>query len=466
MRRHKNADGVLEQEGGELAEMLSVLEVEVNGDYNDFDGAPLYLHSLAEKRRLSCDFEKMARECLYLTYMGNELADRPDEIYRMMENFGCHDTSLEHILQTGNEELPQFDEFLARWIRYLGERKSRDAGRLLCEAQTMLQDEDAQIENARKYVANHPSLYKQLLEMKLDFSENEKMLAIGMEALDKIPRSYVIRSEIALLAAGFACKLQNKTALETCWLEAFRSDSTVTNYLRIRLRMENWTKYKDAVEAICEQTYKKTEEKRKHGNIAHDLSKQRENHLYKNEYCFLLFLEEQFDKVFQIGMNEKNALGWSSTFMKQGLALFLLLLYNGEDLPAGLGVMLSMVSFACGFKADEYLKGTNVQDETDDKDMLWKLFCQWKRDVQVSDEQREAWLNKIEKWIALRVEGIMNGNHRDYYGECASYIAAFGEVQESMGVLWGKARFMEKYKNEYSRRRAFHQELRKYGMGK
>lgn len=463
---HRCVDMEVYQEGGELAEMLSVLEVEVNGDYNDFDGVPLYLHSLAEKRRLSCDFEKMARECLYLTYMGNELADRPDKIYRMMENFGCHDTSLEHILQTGNEELPQFDEFLARWIRYLGERKSRDAGRLLCEAQTMLQDEDAQIENARKYVANHPLLYKQLLEMKLDSGENEKMLAIGMEALEKIPRSYVIRSEIALLAAEFACKLQNKTALETCWLEAFRSDSTVTNYLRIRLRAENWTKYKDAVEAIYEQAYKETEEKRKHENIVYDLDKQRENCLYKNEYCILLFLEERFDKVFQIGMNEEDSLGWSSTFMKQGLALFLLLLYNGEDLPAGLGAMLSMVSFDCRFKVDEYLKGTNVQDGADDKDMLWKLFCQWKRDVQVSDEQREAWLNKIEKWIALRVEGIMNGNHRDYYGECASYIAAFGEVQESMGRVGAKARIMEKYKNEYSRRRAFHQELRKYGMGK
>lgn len=155
------------------------------------------------------------------------------------------------------------------------------------EAQTMLRDEDAQIENARKYVADHPSLYKQLLEMKLasveepdsggrvnssegvdsgkgvafgeeaDSSENEKMLRLGMEALDKIPHSYVIRSEIALLTAEYACKLQDKAAMETCWLEAFRSDSTVTNYLRVKLQTENWKKYEDAVNTICEQVYKR-----------------------------------------------------------------------------------------------------------------------------------------------------------------------------------------------------------------
>lgn len=169
--------------------------------------------------------------------------------------------------------------------------------------------------------------------------------------------------------------------------------------------------------------------------------------------------------MLQIGMNEEKGVGWSSTFMKQGLALFLLVLYNGEDLPVGLRSMLNQVSFASGFKADEYFKGTEVRDEAND-DALWKLFCQWKRNVQISDEQREAWLDKIEKWIGLRVTGIMNGNYRNYYGECASYIAAFGEVQESMGIPGGKARIMERYKGEYSRRRAFHQELRRYGMRK
>lgn len=461
---HRCVDMEAYKEGYELAEILSVLEVTADGDYSDFDGGPLYIYDLAEYRLLSYEFKKLVKECLYLTYMGNVLMDRPDEIFCIMGNFQCYDISLENILQSGNDELPQFDEFLAQWIIYLGEQKSRYAGKLLREAQAMLKDEDVQIENARKYAANHPSLYQQFLDMKLDSGKNEKMLSIGMEALDKISCRYVVRSEIALLTAEYACRLQNKEATETCWIEAFRSHSTVVNYLRVRLQTENWTKYKDAVKAIYEQTYKETEEKSKHENNRYDLEQHEENSLYKNEYCLILFLEEQFDRVFQIGMNEKDALGWSSTFMKQGLALFLLLFYEGEDLTAGLRSMLNRVSTACRFDANEYFKGTEVHGQADGNDVFWKLFCLWKNNVHVSENQREKWLDKIDKWIELRVAGIMNANRRNYYGECASYIAAFGEVQESLGNLSAKSYIMEKYKNEYSRRRAFHQELRNFGM--
>lgn len=461
---HRCVDMEAYKEGCILAGALAGLEVLADGDYNDFDGAPLSMHELSEHRLLSNDFKKMVKECLYLTYIGNTLEDRADEMFCMMENFGCSDISLENILQSGYEELPEFDEFLLQWIACLGKQKSRHTERLLHEAQAMLQDEDIQIENARKYAADHPSLYKQIFDMKLASGENEKMLQIGMEALEKIPCSYVVRSEVALLTAEYACKLQDGTAAENCWLEAFRSHSTVVNYMRIRLRTKNWAKYADTVKMIYEQIYKETEEKRKHNNNIYVPDLYQKNSLHKQEYCFLLFLEEQFDRVLQLGMNEKYALGWSATFMKQGLALFLLLLYEGEDLTAGLKTMLNMVIFACGFKANEYFQGTGGYDETDDSAVFWELFCQWKRSVEISDNQREEWLGKIDKWINFRVEGIMDGNHRNYYGECAAYIAAFGEVQESLGILGAKSDIMERYKSAYSRRRAFHQELRGYGM--
>lgn len=434
------------------------------GDYNDFDGAPLSLHKLELHRLLSCDFQRMALECLYLAYMGNTLTDRPAAIFHMICNFECYDIRFEDIMQLGNSELPQLDEFLVQWIAYLGKQTVRHAERLLCEAQAMLRDEAMQLEEARKYAVSHPSLYKQLLAMKQDSGEDEKMLQIGMEALDQLPRPYVIRSEVALLTAAYACKLRNKATAEACWLEAFRSNSTVVNYLRIRLRAEDWGKYADEVKRIYEQAYKETVEKRSPSNIQYDLNRQRENKLEKNEYYFLLFLEKQFTKVFQIGMNGKKALGWSSAFMKQGLALFLLLLYNGKDLPIGLQTMLHMAASACQFEAAKYFQGTEASEDTNDSDTFWKLLCLWKEDILISEHQQKEWLDKIDKWIASRVEGIMSRNYRNSYGECAAYIAALGEVQESAGIQRAKAHIMEKYRSEYSRRWAFHQELRRYGM--
>lgn len=461
---HRCIDMEFYKKGYELAELLSVLEITADGDYNDLDGSPLSIHGLDEFKLLDCDFNEMVRECLYLTYLGNELPDRADEIFRMMGKFECYDLSLENILQSGNTELPQFDEFLTEWIAYLGGQRSRHAGRLLGEAQAMLQDESLQIANAGKYAVLHPSLYKQFLEAKLDSGENEKMLRIGMEALKQIPCSYVIRSEVALLTAEYACKLQDKESAEACWMEAFRSDSTVLNYLRIRLQTGDWTKYKDAVKTIYEQTYKETKEREKREGNRYDPDKQAENSLHINEYCLILFLEGQFEQVFEMGMDEKRALGWSSTFMKEGLALFLALLYNGDGLEAGLKSMVSTIISACRFDAGVYFKGTGVCDNGDSRELFWRLFRQWKSSVQISDNQREHWLAKIDGWIEARVEGIMDGNYRKYYGECASYIAALGEVRESLGTAWAKAHIMEKYKNQYSRRRAFHQELRNYGM--
>ena len=79
-------------------------------------------------------------------------------------------------------------------------------------------------------------------------------------------------------------------------------------------------------------------------------------------------------------------------------------------------------------------------------------------------EYGEAILERLEKWTQMRVEGIMEKSHRNYYGECAAFAAALGEVRESRGELWAKAKVMEEYRSQYSRRTAFHQELRAYGM--
>ena len=57
----------------------------------------------------------------------------------------------------------------------------------------------------------------------------------------------------------------------------------------------------------------------------------------------------------------------------------------------------------------------------------------------------------------------MNANHRNYYGECAAYIAALGEVYESLGDKGGKQRLMTSYKDKYTRRSAFRAEMKGYG---
>ncbi len=461
---HTCVDRELYKEGYELSEILSVLEVSSKGDYCDYDGSPLYMCELDQHKLLEHEFIPFVKECLYLTYMGNQLEDRADEIYCMMGNFECHDVKLEDIMQSGNDELPQFDAFLPMWIAHLGAQKSKSAEKLLREAQSMIQDESCLLENARKYVTEHPSLYQQFLKIKLNSDESDSMFQIGIEAMEKIPSSYLVRSEIALLTAQYAVKLNDPEKMEKCWIEAFRSETTVVNYMRIRICSNNWKQWEQDLKFIIEQTYQETKNRDK--SLSYDINAERENYLYQESYCTMLFFEEQFERMYSVGMNEKNALGWSSTFMKQGLAFMLLLLFQGEKFPNGMKAMQGRAKSACEISADKFYQGMEINSKLSDNELFSQLFNSWKNGVQLTAEETKKWLDRIEKWIAGRVTGIMEGNHRKYYGECASFIAAFGEVQESLGIPDAKAHIMERYRSEYPRRSAFCKELVTYGMKK
>ncbi len=463
---HKCIDMEACKEGCELAELLSVLEISVTGEYNDYDGSPLRIQELYDHNLLGETFERVVKESLYLTYMGNELVFRAEKLYCMMGNYRCYDVTLEDIMQYGKQELPEFKEFLLLWIDYLGNQNGTGAKILLQEAQNMLEDDNQILDTARKFVNQHPELYKHLLQKGLEGEAWEKMLQVGLEALDKIPATYILRSEIALLTAEFANRLNDSKTAEYCWVEAFRSDTSVINYMRIRFMTKDWKRYSKQVKQIYDEAYNKTKLESKTNAVSYYENEQRVNSLHHNTYCAFLFFDGDYENVIRLGLSEKNALGWSSTFMKEGLALFLLLLYKGETLPKGLDSMLERVIYGCGFQVDKFLEGTCLSKGRNEREFFWELFYKWKNETDIPEDNCSQWMKMIEKYISVRTAGIMDANRRNYYGECAALIAAYGEVCESRGVNGAKAGIMEKYKVEYSRRRAFHQELKSYGMRK
>ncbi|MCI7812386.1 MAG: hypothetical protein MR543_01715 [Robinsoniella sp.] len=461
---HSCVDKEAYSAGCELAEIMSVLQISAQGDYMDFSGSDLSMDELEQNGLLEYDFKKFVKECLYLTYMGNKLSDRAEKLLCMMRNFGACNISLEEILQTGNRKLPEFDDFLMLWIEYLGRQKDSDAEKLLMEAMSMISNEEVLLKTARKFVDVHPTLYEQLLRKKTESGEDEKMFQIGKEAMEKISISLVIRSDIALLTAFYAARLKKKEEQEQCWVEAFRSNSTVMNYMRIRFGSREWERYRDEVTAIYEQEYRETADK--NSNTEYFFDRQKRNRLSTNSYCMMLFWNGEYEKMFSVGMKKKEALGWSSTFIKQGLSLMLLDLYKGEEVfqSQGLDRMLNRIISECNFKGEEYDRGSNQTISSSDRETFWNIFKRWKQENQLQPEEVEIWMKRIDGLIERRVAAIMENNRRNYYGECAAYIAAIGEVKESMGILRAKAQIMESYKNKYSRRRAFHQELRAFGM--
>jgi hypothetical protein len=230
-------------------------------------------------------------------------------------------------------------------------------------------------------------------------------------------------------------------------LEAFRSSPTVVNYLRLRLQSQFWENYADTARGIYTPYYASR------------------NQWDQKPLAAIMFFDTRFEEMIDRFMKPGKGLGWSSTFMKEGIALILMLLDTGSGNRSGMTAMREIATHACSFDSKEYCEGTDTISNSSDSALFQECFDKWKSQTVLPENAYDLWTEKIDQWLALRVSAIMSANRRNYYGECAAFIAALGEVKES-GSPGYKDSLMQQYRADYSRRRAFHDELRRYVMKK
>lgn len=471
---HQCVDCEEYQAACELTGILIGLDIMVGGEYQEYTDEPININDLKSYRLGNVDYRTLVIDAARAAYCASALSERADELYITLMNSGRRDITLEMILQ-GGRELPEIDAFLPLWIEHLGRMTGSSAGKLLQEALELADDGEQLLANARKYCGEHPELYEQYLTANQGKTDADSLLAVGTEALEAIEKKYLVRSRIALLTSRTALEQDRPELAETCWLEAFRSDTRVVNYLRLLMECRDFSNVREAAAQIYRETCSQL---RKDSYFLPTAGGGRENQLNPTQAYLLAFLGGEFDYVRERAMNATNSLGWSASFMKCGLAAFLLLLTEDGSLPQdaarqggelktvkpGAREMLRRIVAAVGFDKSEYEKGTlRLIEESNEG---WFLTCwnHWKRTVPLSREQREALLGWAEGLVTKRVQGIMEGNHRNYYGECAAYIAALGEAREAGGEPNGKQATMAKYMEAYNRRSAFRQEMRGYGM--
>lgn len=456
---HECVDSGEYRSGYEIAQILVDLHIMVGGEYQEYTDEPLTIDELEYHDLCELDYKKLVIEAIYVAYCANELSARADAVYKMIENSRRKDITMEMVMQCG-EELPELDDFLKVWIEYLGNMHSANAGRLIKEALELTNDQEQLLENARKYYIQHPGLYEQYIVSNMQ-KEDVRLLKIGKEALDAIDSKYIVRSRIALLISNVALAQGMQCEAEKCWLEAFRSDTTVVNYMRLFIECADFAKVENEVKNICNKMELRVKKNRYTCVPDGEL---KENQIDETMVYMLMFFGGEFQYLKEHVMNVDGSVGWSFTFMKCGLAAFLLLLLDDDSLQQGCKEMNQKIVSEIGFDKEEYQKGTRNKIDDDSQEWFWKCFCSWKNTISISKEDKKMYLQWIEELVERRVKGIMDGNHRSYYDECAGYIAALGEVKESEGEMGGKQKLLLQYRAMYSRRSAFHRELRAYGM--
>jgi len=298
------------------------------------------------------DFGKVVLEILYCAYHAYPMEEIPEVITDILLNSELNDFKLENLFQYGSDELEGVNDFLDLLIQHLGSITGGLAEVLIKEAISLENDLVGSIDLAKTYAGTHPGIFLQLLIEGQDQSV-EQLLELGMNALHLIDTKYLIRNEVALMTAEYASILGKDNVVRNCYVEAFRSKSSATDYLRALLHTEDLELTREILRKIFKEI---TINDNLYMHDLHRNCELAENKVTINTISMLEFFDGDFEQVLERRMNMKAALGWSGTFMKQGFALFTLLLFRGEQLRSGGWSMLESVKSYLDFSSKRYEK--------------------------------------------------------------------------------------------------------------
>ncbi len=450
------------------------VEAEVCAD-DDADGTiMLGLQDLVEEDIASVDCGRLIACGLYAVYQNTEPDQRAQKLYEYLGNPFFKGTRLEAILSVGREELKEQELFWKSWIQLLTDQSGDTAGTYLKEAVLFQCTEEEMIEAAHKAAALHPGLYLSVIK-KLAEHDAVRALDTGKTALKEIDEKYKIRGSVALAAAEAALKTGDRKQAEQCWLEAFRSDTTAVNYLRIAAECEEPEQYREQLMQTIHscQTFSEDGDSA-NGNRRNRFESYQEikrNFVDDRERFLLCFLSGDFDAAMEQCAKVTKGLGWSGHVIKCGIPLFLLLLLQNGTLASGCRAQLRTVIFEMGFRQKDYEAGLDKEPVSQEKsagnedaDIFEEAFARWKARQILSEDQAEKYLVQLTRLIHMRVKAIVSGQYRNHYNSVAALAAALGEVKESRGELSAKERILLDYRAEFPRHSAFHEALRTYGM--
>lgn len=444
------------QKANYIYEWLWEMSVSTDPEY---ECDPVDLELLSENKIIHTDLEQLALLALYADYQVQEPGNRAEDLYLYFSIYTFRKLHIQDMLCIGREELDGTEQFWEDWIALLQTKSGETESRLLQEAVLYQEGIAGLVKMADKNCDMHPSLYLSAMQeynKKHDYLQIEKT---GERALEKIDSKLKIRSRIALMAAYAAsCLGHTEKQMQFCW-ECFRSDSTDRNFLRLFGTKEMAEKYGLAGwEVLCSEEKGDSVDCVRNAELA-------KNTISDYEYYMLSFYTGNFQEIKDVSKNPQGSLGWSGCFIRYGIRLILLYLYD-NPLPskaaAGIAGYVGFpdgndLSLQMNFESEIAEESRRLKIST-----FWNYFQRWKKYFHMSEEEKNKYLTWAEKITYGRADAIVSGQHRRHYGEVAGLLALVAEIKESMGETGAKQMIFQEYKKKFPRHSSFQAEMRSY----
>lgn len=447
------------QEACVLYDWLWEMAVSVESDYDEADSVDLEI--LKDQDLIHADLKQLALLTLYTAYQVTEPEERAERIYSYFSYSAFRELHMEDMFFIGKDPVNDTEQFLKDWIQILKAKSGDMEARLLKEAVLYQGGIEELIETAEETAAVHPSLYLAAMAEYEKLGLYENMEILGRQALEKIDRNLVIRAAIARKGAWASdCLQHEEDMMQFCW-ESFCSHTTETSYLRLfgteqmakrygQRENLNWLSgMKEAPDSYCRE-----EELRRNG-------------ISRGTFYTLRFFHGDFDTVKQASKNPANSLGWSSSFIRIGIRLILLYLY---DNPVPSRAAQRVADYVDGYlydsgKAEQKLTfEKRIQEESQQNGVseFWQWFQNWKRYVPVEETMRKTYLSWAEKIVCKRADAIVSGQHRGHYAEVAALLALVAEIKEQTGIDGARLAIFSDYKHKFPRHSSFQKEMKSY----
>jgi len=381
------------------------------GDYDDIDISTLFNNDL-----INLSETEVLQHYAYAALMALSGEARVKKVFEIIHS-NIKLIHLRDIVQTGADEIPQGDDFLRRWIRFLLEQTPLDL------EQTPRYYEEALIDAVRfsggikalsDFVKDHGGIYQTayiaLMKDYIAAKQYAQVIATANDGFAALKPLNINRAKIADLLLELGDALNDAQLVETATWEGFYSSAALGHFVSL-YQLQNETLTGRAMRHL-------------------------EAHQDVRDYYTIRFLNGDYDLVWKALKKDTNSLGWANSEKGKILPLFIALLSGANPvLPCTSKMIVS-----------------SYRNEKQCADFI-QVLAESLQELSAADYQT------YYTWCLAetngRVEAIIKGKHRGSYDKASALIVSMAEIIRSRGDSSGAAKFITRYKEKYPRHSSF-----------